>query len=486
MRSGNPLAAGVMALMATAACAARVPHIDGMPGAPAAPDRVWIAPRAAHYTDPAAGAPSPSGLAVGGVLSLADAVELGLHNNPATRISWAQSRAAADAYGAARATFWPTLTGVYSATRSESPSGGFSLFAERTVYGPSASITWLLFDIGGRSGSVANARATAFAAAYTHNRAIQTTVVQVEQSYFGFVSARALRDAQLASVQEAQASYDATRAMGSVGLATIADELQARTALAQARLALQTAEGQLQIARGALAFALGVSPTTRFDIAARPEDVPVGVVMASVDTLITVALRERPDLQAAYATVAASRASVRTARAAALPSLSFSGTEATNRSSVSTLSGRSFAFGLSLALPLFDGGGWQYGIARAQALADVSAAQAATQRLTVMDDVYTAFYSLETAAEQVRTGDELFVSATESLRAARALYTNGLGTILSLITAQAALATARATQVQARWIWAQSLAQLAYASGSLGADGRVALPLVPAAPPTPP
>jgi len=95
----------------------------------------------------------------------------------------------------------------------------------------------------------------------------------------------------------------------------------------------------------------------------------------------------------------------------------------------------------------------------------------------VIGDVYTAYYDLQTAAQQVRTSDELLESATASVRAARARYTGGVGSIVDLLTAQAALADARAQQAQSRWTWAQALARLSHASGTLDLNGHSALPV---------
>ncbi|MBL8978844.1 MAG: TolC family protein, partial [Gemmatimonadetes bacterium] len=51
-----------------------------------------------------------------------------------------------------------------------------------------------------------------------------------------------------------------------MGVATIADVLQSRNALAQARLDLQSIEGNLFTTRGALAAATGYPATLEYDI----------------------------------------------------------------------------------------------------------------------------------------------------------------------------------------------------------------------------
>jgi outer membrane protein TolC len=46
-------------------------------------------------------------------------------------------------------------------------------------------------------------------------------------------------------------------------------------------------------------------------------------------------------------------------------------------------------------------------------------------------------------------------------------YKEGVGNILDLLTAQAALSNARAQEVQARSLWFLAMAQLAHATGAL-------------------
>ena len=475
----------IVTLAAAAGCMPGVPRVGGVAIAPIAPDRTWHPPPEARVADSLGVAASVPSVLAGraATLTLADAVDLALRNNPATRASWAQARAAADAYGIARSVLVPTVSGVVSATRAAAAGGGTATGAAgggsgaRTALSSMLDLSYLVLDFGGRSGGVLESRESAFAASYTHNRVVQTTVLQVEQTFFAYAGARTLRDAQRASVAEAQTSYDAARKRDSVGLATITDVLQARTALAQAELQLQAAEAQLQVTRSSLSLALGLPPTAPFDVAASAAEVPVGEIAASVDALIDQALRERPDLQAAHAGAAAAQAAVRVARSAALPALVLSADEGYARSSPASLTGRSYALSLSVQIPLVDGEAHAYSVAAAQAQADAAAAQLAARRQAVATDVYSAYFTLEAATQQVRTSDDLLASASAAMRAARAQYTEGLVQIVDLLTAQAALATARAQQAQARWSWGEALAGLGYAAGALDTGGRAGVPV---------
>jgi outer membrane protein len=324
---------------------------------------------------------------------------------------------------------------------------------------------------------VANARETAYAMSFTHNATIQSTVLGVEQAFYTYVAARAVLEADQVSVREARVSYDAAQKRDSVGEATKADVLQAQTSLAQTQLALDSAEAQVQTTRTQLAVAFGVPATTPFDVAARAEDVGVGQVTQSVDSLINEAMRGRPDLQAARATVRAAQADERAARGALLPSLSLSASSGYTDANLGTLTGRSYSLSLGVSLPLFDGLAKNYGVARAQANVQYEAANSEALRQSVASQVVSSYYQLQSAAQQVRTDDNLFASASAAMQVARARYDAGVGSIIDLLTAQSALASARAQRARSRWTWAQKLAELAYATGSLDERGRAGIPV---------
>jgi outer membrane protein TolC len=79
----------------------------------------------------------------------------------------------------------------------------------------------------------------------------------------------------------------------------------------------------------------------------------------------------------------------------------------------------------------------------------------------------------------VATSNDLMASATQSNEVALARYRAGVGSVLDLLSAQTALADARAQQVLARLEWNTSLAQLAHDSGVLDPRGGSALRLAP-------
>ena len=473
--------AGAAALL----LACGTPGVRGVAGTAPAPNVLWTPP-AQPTVRPAPPPPDlPADLAARiAQLDLADVIDVALRNNTATTAAWADARAAAAGYGAAKGQYYPTIavSGTATTIHRTVPAGGQQAVKQQ-FYGPALTLSWLLFDFGGRSGSVGAARAALLAADWTHNATLQSVVLAVEQAFFQYMGTKALLDAQQTTLAEAQANLEAAEQRHRVGLATIADVLQARTALSQARLALESTQGDLQTTRGALALSMGLPANVPYDITVLPDTtLPLGVI-EGVDTLITRAVRERPDLAAQRELVEQARARVSVARSQALPALALGGnagqTYFINPPPGSATSGNSYTATLTLSIPLFSGWSQIYNVKAASAAADAAARRAQGFEQQVVYEVFSAYYALRTATQLVRTSRDLLASATESEQVALGRYKAGAGSLLDLLTAQSALASARAQAIQARFSWNTALARLAHDVGILGLDGSSPLHVQP-------
>ena len=464
-----------------AACVRGAPSIEGSAPAPAGPGARWTpteSVKQAADVDARRTAPTPDTIQQ---LTLPQIVDLALRNSPATRASWSQARAAADVYGSAEGRFYPSLSAGLAATRTRTIATPGRPPGERTQYGPSLSLAYTVLDFGGRTGSVDVARQTAIAADLSHNATVENTILQVEAAAFTYLSTRAQRDAQKSAVDLATAALDAASERHRVGLATIADVLQAQTARSQAELQLETLEGTLQVTRGALAVAMGLPANTPFEVPDVPAADSVHFVTQSVDTLIEMAVRNRPELASTRAQAAAAASQIRVARSGYLPALALTATGANNSSTVSTFAGKTYTLNLGVQVPVFNGFSNQYDVAAASEQFRAAEARSEATKQQVIQQVFTAYYTLRTSTERVRTAHDLLASATQSESVARGRYREGVGSIVDLLVAQSALANARAQDVDARWQWRTALAQLAHDVGALNSRGDTSFePLTPA------
>src|SRR2546422_754447 len=376
-------------------CVSNPPGVRGVAGTAPAPNVFWTPPPLPRPTPAettrATPALPPDLASRIQALKLADVVDIALRNNTATAAAWADARAAAATYGAARGQYYPTVELDVNATAVKTAATAGRISVQQRLYGPTFNASWLLFDFGARSGSVAGAREALLAADWTHNAVIQNVVLDAATAYF---------------------QYHATKAL--------------------------------------------------------------------LGALIARAVRERPDLLAARATAQGAQARVTAARGQALPSLVVSGTTAGtyffNRP-LATQQGNSYSATIGLRIPLFSGWSQIYDVRAATA-----AARAAEQRRKgveqqVIFQVFNSFYGLRTATQRVRTSADLLASATQSEQVALGRYKAGAGSLLDLLSAQVALADARAQGIEARLSWYVALAGLAHDAGILGLDGTSPLHL---------
>jgi outer membrane protein len=473
----------IVGVLLTAGCV-RTPSVGGVAGTAPAPQKEWTPPPPPRDTLPSTTASFPPDLlSRASTLTLGDVVDLALRNNPETQISWANARAAAAAFGGSKSLYYPTIDAEIGVTRLRS-SPTFSNDSVlrpslvQTNYGPTFSMSWLIADLGGRAGTIDSARQALIAAYWTHNATLQNVVLQVESAYFNYMANKALVASERLSVKEAQTSLESTQERQRVGLATIADVLQARTAFSQASLTLESTEGDLQTTRGALAVAMGLSANAPYDIEAVPATA-VGPATDSVDAVIEQAVKSRPDLASAQAQYRQAVGNVRAARGNLFPSIQATGTG--GRTYVQTLpsGATNYSLRIGLVIPIFSGFSRQYAVRQARAEADAALGRAASVKQQVQFQVFSSYYALQTAARRVKTADDLLASAQASEEAALGRYRAGVGLFVDLLTAQSALASARAQQVQARWVWQTSLAQLAHDTGVLDTSGGANIPVTP-------
>ncbi|MEI8297245.1 MAG: TolC family protein [Pseudomonadota bacterium] len=402
-----------------------------------------------------------------GPLTLAVAVDLALCRNPATRASWAGARQQAAALGIAQSAWLPSLTASGSENWSDNPRtiGTGSGSMQRTT-DAALSLSWTLFDFGGRESRIASARHLLEAAASSAGSAAQQTVLATVQAYYGVVASEAGLLAARSTEAAAQHSLEVARGRRDVGVATRADVLQAETAYGQAVLGRVQSDGSLATARGTFAVTIGAPAdmTLRLDAAPVPAEVPA--VTQKIADLMSEAARQRPDLAAALAQRDAAAADVGSARAAGRPSISVGA--ARNYVQTAGLASDNYnSIGVNVSWPLFNGFNTTYRVRQAQAALAAREATAEQVRLGVSLDVWNGYAGLDSAGQQLTATAALLASATENEQVALGRYQAGVGTIVDVLTAQSALAGARQQRIGAERSWQVARAQLALALGRL-------------------
>nr|WP_183379069.1 MULTISPECIES: TolC family protein [unclassified Herbaspirillum] len=419
---------------------------------------------------------------VGKPLTLKEAIERSLCNNPKTREAWATVKIQTANVGIAKAAYLPTVSSTWQAIRDNSRttiSGFPDLSSRQTASERSASVSlsWLLYDFGGRSAALNNASELLAAAQANHEAALQSTFMTAAKDFYAAQAAYGGLIAANDIEQSAKDSFKAASGRVDKGVAPISDQLQAQTVYAQAVFSRTKAEGDWEVALGTLMSDLDLDPNLPIDL----PDVTEGVVTPSefrqsLDDLILDAKQTHPNVRAAQAQLNAALEKVRQVVAEGLPQVSMTGKYSWNNQPVSPSLGQpglpSTAsdryIGVQLTMPIFEGFARTYQVRQAEAQAELARATLEEARQKVGLDVWSSEHALRTATENVGNSATLLDIAQRSFDASLHRYLAGVGNILELLNSQAALAGAKKQRIQSLTDWRTARLQLAATLGKLG------------------
>jgi outer membrane protein len=404
-----------------------------------------------------------------GSLSLAAAVDFALCRNPATRSAWAAAHQQAAALGGAESAWLPTITGTDSESRTFGPHvdvTGNEDTKPQNSNDAAIRLTWTLYDFGARGGRIRSARHLLDAAAATTNSVVQQTVFNVVQSYYSVLAGDAALIAAKSAEDAARRSVEIARALHEAGASAVSDVLQAETAYDQAVLASVQSDQTAKSSLGTLAITIGVSADQPLKLDPEPVPAQVPELTARMADLMRAAARQRPDLAAALAQSDAAAADITVARAAGRPSISITGDR--ERTDTTAIPLQRFGqIGVTVTVPIFTGFSVGYSVRQAQAQLESREVNADQIRLNVSRDVWNGYNALDSANHALAATATLIRTAETNEEVALGRYKAGVGTILDLLTAQTAAATARQARISAELNWQVARAQLVLALGRL-------------------
>ncbi len=465
-------------LLMTAAAVAALPRLSPA----SSPDPFHTEAALQHDT---AGLNDPTGhdcALHSGLLTFPAAVELALCKNPQTRAAWAQAHEQAAALGSAESAWLPSASLTAQEARNYGPHvdiTGNIITTGQNSTDATVNLTWTLYDFGARSSKIHSARSLLDAAAATASSVAQQVVRTVVQAYYGAVAGDENLIAAKTTEEVTQHSLEIARALREGGVGNLADVLQAETAHGQAVLARIQAEATQKNARGTLAVTLGQTAESGFRLDPEPVPTEVPALSARMTDLMTEAIRQRPDLKAAQAQRDAAESNITVARAAGRPVIAIGALH--NFTANTGVQNENYnQVGVSVTWPLFTGFNVSYGVRQAQATLEAQEASLEQVTLSVTLDVWNGYYSLDSANQQLTATAALNKTAEDNEKVALGRYQSGVGTIVDVLTAQTAAATARQLRINAELGWKVARAQLALALGRLSSaqplqDG-VALP----------
>lgn len=408
------------------------------------------------------------GQAPWGHLTVGDAVARTLCASPALRQALANVSEQTAGVDLAEVEFRPrwSVSAGYSADRNFNASGSLGRTFDATV-----GLSWVLFDFGQRSAALREARAGLSAALAQQGNTLLDTLRETLRLYGEAVIAAASLDATREAEATASRTAAAADARHRAEVGSQIERLQAQTALAQATLERVRAEGTWENARAALALALGAEPAQPLQLADWEALVQTSQAAPDLAVLGQEVRQTHPRLQALRAQIDGADARIEAARAQTRGSVTTGVAAGTSRNWGSAGTGTLPAGSaqIRLNIPLFDGR--ESNALQTQAVARKTQAEAEleTARRDVESQLWQAFQALQTGRQSLSASERLLQSAQATHQVAHGRYQAGVGSVLDLLNAQAALAEARRQRVTAQVELLNARLGLSLASGRLGA-----------------
>lgn len=413
--------------------------------------------------------------------TLAELVDIAEQNNPHTRVVWEQAKQKAEELGVARSAYYPVLVGVAAFADERilepfpeplAPRGYVTVEAPAIV--PEFTLDYLLFDFGKRGARVDAATAEKLKSGANLIQANQQVAFLVASGYYQLLTQQERLEAARQTLKTAQTTQEAAEAQLANGRSTLPDILNARAESAQAAFDMESADGDEKIARVRLTESLGVEPSPDITIdGARSAPVPDALVIP-IDTLISRAVADRPDLMAKAQEIRAADDAIRSAKSEYLPSVKLTGSFAQTSiwptvdfGQVGRASEPTWAAQLAVEWRLFDGGARKHELAEARSKRREAQDELRESRDETTRQVWTAYIGFRTALRKQQAAFALLDAANSSYSASLEAYKYGVKNLIDVVTAEKQLAQARYSNVSARSeLFIQAL-NLEFSTGNL-------------------
>ncbi len=318
---------------------------------------------------------------------------------------------------------------------------------------------------GGRAGLGTRLAREGIMAARHQTEATQLGVMLgAQEAAYGVLRARQLANVAAARVTALAEHVRNAEALEEAGMAPHFDVVQARTELARAEEEMISAQTAVKQSKAGLRRTLGLPQETPLEVV---DPAPPAPLEGEVGDLIELSWQNRPEVQAAETGVRSARLSLELARAAKKPTVALTGEYA--RQSAGGLGGtsESWMIGVVAEKPILDGGSRDGQVASGRARLDAAELRLQRTREEIALEVVQQFLAVQEARERITTAEQGIIEARERQRMARLRYREGIAAGIEVIDADAALAAAEASLVNAQYDLQLALTRLGKAVGTV-------------------
>lgn len=404
-------------------------------------------------------------------LTLHDCIERALKAQPALRAAREGVNAGLGREIQAASPYFPQVNASTGYTESHALGGAFGESSTKS-YTTTLSVNQVLYDFGKTGSAYDAARWGTRSSERDADRVAQEAILNVKQAYYALLQAKKLVAVSRKTVDQTESHLKQAQAFFQAGSRPRFDVTRAEVDVNNAKLGLINAKSSVRVRTIALNNAVGIEPGQATEIEDALPQIPQ---VPALEQAQADALKDRPEILKAESDIEAARSRLTSEQSVYLPTLSANGAYnwAHGTSEMGEFNGfpltgqvgNSWNAGVTLSVPLFQGGVTRGRVGEARANMIALEAQRDAMRQAILLEVNQAYADLEGAKARGDVMESTVKKAEENLQLAQGRYEAGVGPYIEVTDAQVASVTAETDFIQALYDYHLAVARVMKAMG---------------------
>ncbi len=398
-------------------------------------------------------------------IDLKGAVTTAIQNNRDITIAELERREAEADVSAAAAKKNPSVS--YSWQRNQYPTQvvttALGTQSSNHGYSQGINISWPIWTFGKVEGAIDAARYQKNIADLNVYKTEADTKLAAVQAYYQYLEAVKLAEVQAQSVTDYASHLNNVQQQFDAGIVAKLDVLSSNVSLANAKQKSIAADNTRDVAEANLNNIMRVPMNTTLN--PLDKNFPEPEFDLTMEQAILMAQKYRWELVEADYGVKAAEASLRSAKAGYLPTVSVGGGYSWKEASVTAVDKDDWAVQGGLSWSLWDGGATQASVKKADAAVKTAQETLLQAREKIELEVRQDYLNVLSYKEQIRAAEASVAQAEEAYKIATVRYSSGVGINLDVLDAELALNTARTNYITALYNYNIGLATLEHAMG---------------------
>ncbi len=384
----------------------------------------------------------------------ADVSAAAAKKNPSVSYSWTRNQYATQTGLLTKNTPNPDKTITTSIIGTQSSNHG---------YEQGINVKWPIWTFGQIEGAIDAARYKKNIKDLEVYKTEADTKLAAVQAYYQYLEAIKLADVQAQSVNDYANHLNNVQQQFDAGIVAKLDVLTSNVSLANAKQQKIAADNTRDVAEANLNNIMRVPMNTKLN--AVDKEFPEPEFDLTMDQAILMAQKYRWELVEADYGVKAAQASLRSAKAGYMPTVSVGGGYSWKTASVTGVDKDDWKVQGGLSWNLWDGGATQASVKKADAALKEAQESLLQAREKIELEVRQDYLNILSYKEQIRAAEASVAQAEEAYKIATVRYSSGVGINLDVLDAELQLNTARTNYITALYNYNIGLATLEHAMG---------------------